>query len=125
MTAIARSTIIQTASICLSCHLVLLVLLSLLALLLLRESLLELIVQGVDVGQFLALACLQMLLAEFVRETLLSRVVIKGTDLHFVTTHAVALDPLVFVGVVEPFDRSVALGALEALRTVLPPFRIL
>jgi len=66
-----------------------------------------------------------VLLAEFVRETLLSRVVIKGTDLHLVTTHTVTLDPLVLVGVVEPLDRGVALGALEALWTVLPPLRTL
>jgi hypothetical protein len=60
MTAIARSTIIQTATICRRHHLILqlLVLLSLLALLLLCESLLELFVQGVDVWEFLALACL-------------------------------------------------------------------
>lgn len=66
-----------------------------------------------------------MLLAKLMREALLPRVMIEGTDLHLITTHAVALDSLVLVRMVEPLDSGVALGTLDAPRAVLPPFTAL
>ena len=81
--------------------------------------------QLIDVRQFGALARFYMLLAELVCETLFSCVVVEGTDVHLVTTHPIAFNPLILVGMVQPLDCRVAFVAFKAARAVLPPLAVL
>ena len=96
-----------------------------LALLLVGEGALELVVQRGDVGQFGALARLDVLLAELVREALLPRGVVEGADVHFIAAHTITLNPLVLVRVVKPLDSRVTLVALNTTLAVLPAFAVL
>ena len=66
-----------------------------------------------------------MLFAELVRETFFSCIVIEGTDVHLVTTHSIALNPLILVRMVQPLDRRVAFVAFKSARAVLPSLTIL
>ena len=66
-----------------------------------------------------------MLLAKFVGETLFSRVVVEGANIHLVAARAVAFDPFVFLWVVEPLYCGVTLAALDALLAVVPAYTIL
>ena len=66
-----------------------------------------------------------MLFAELVRETFFSCIVIEGTDVHLVTTHSIALNPLILVRMVQPLDRRVAFVAFKTARAVLPPLTVL
>ena len=81
--------------------------------------------QLIDVGKFSALARFDVLLAELVRKTLFSGIVVEGADIHLVAAHPVALNPLVFIGMVQSFDRCVAFVALKTTWTVFPPLAIL
>ena len=78
-----------------------------------------------DVGQFGALARLDVLLAELVSEALLPCVVVEGADVHLVAAHPIALNALVLVRVVKPLNSRVTLVALNTTLTVLPAFAVL
>ena len=82
-------------------------------------------VQLVHVRQLVALALLEELLAEFVRVALLPSVMEEGANVHLVAARAVALDALVFVGVVEPLNGRVAHAALDTARAVVPANAVL
>ena len=66
-----------------------------------------------------------MLLAELVRKTLFSCIVVEGADVHLVTTHPITFDPLIFVRMVQPLDCRVAFVAFKAARAVFPSFAVL
>ena len=50
---------------------------------------------------------------------------VEGTDVHLVTTHPIAFDPLILVRMVQPLDCRVALVTFKAARAVFPPLAVL
>lgn len=50
---------------------------------------------------------------------------VEGTDVHLVTTHPIAFDPLILVRMVQPLDCRVAFVAFKATRAVFPPLTVL
>ena len=61
-----------------------------------------------------------MLLAKFVRSAFLSTTVIERTNVRLIAARAIAFNTLVFVWMIQPLNRSVALAAFETTLAVVP-----
>lgn len=85
----------------------------------------QLIMQLVDVGLLLTLAWLEILFAQLVGETLLARIMKKRTNVHLITTRAVALYPLVLVRMVQSFYCGVTFPTLNTSLAIIPPQAVL
>lgn len=77
-------------------------------------------VQLVDVGNWLTDDRLSVIFAQLIRQVFFLSRVEKRAYFRFVTPKLVTANTFVLIGVVQPFDCSVALCTLETLWTLVP-----
>jgi hypothetical protein len=85
-----------------------------------KVELLEHFMQLVNIGDRLPDNRLSVVFAQLVRQVFFFGRVEKGAYLRLVTPQLVAADAFILIGVVQTFNRSVALVAFEALRALVP-----